>query len=45
MSDGDNNETAKIEKFDFGGGLNAGQSPPHPPSKKAFILDHSLEGS
>ena len=24
-----------------GGGLNAGQSPPHPPSKKAAIPDHS----
>ena len=32
------------EKIDFGGGFNAGQSPPHPPSKKASIPDHSLEG-
>ena len=45
MSDGDNNKTTKIEKFGFGGGLNAGQSPPHPPSKKASVLDCSLEGS
>ena len=34
----------KNEKIDFGWGLNAGQSPPHPPSKKASILDRSLEG-
>ena len=27
-----------------GGGLNASQSPPHPPSKKAAIPDHSQEG-
>ena len=27
-----------------GGGLNASQSPPHPPSKKAAILDHAQEG-
>ena len=27
-----------------GGGLNASQSPPHPPSKKVAILDHSREG-
>ena len=33
-----------MEKIDFGGGLNAGQSPPHPPSKKASILDCSQEG-
>ena len=44
MSNGDNNETTKIEKFDFGGGLNAGWSPPHPPSKKASVSDHSVEG-
>ena len=27
-----------------GGGLNAGQSPPHPPSKKVAILDCAQEG-
>ena len=27
-----------------GGGLNAGQSPPHPPSKKAAITDRTQEG-
>ena len=27
-----------------GGGLNAGQSPPQPPSKKAAIPDRSREG-
>ena len=27
-----------------GGGLNAGQSPPHPPSKEVAILNHSQEG-
>ena len=31
-------------KFDSDGGLNAGQSPPHPPTKKASVLDRSLEG-
>ena len=35
-------ETPKIKIC--GGGLNASQSPPHPPSKKAAILDHSREG-
>ena len=34
------NETPKI----CGGGLNTGWSPPHPPSKKAAIPDHSREG-
>ena len=32
-------ETMKIENC--GGGLNAGQSPPHPPSKKAATSDCS----
>ena len=36
------NETPKIKKI-CGEGLNAGQSPPHPPSKKAAISDHSQE--
>ena len=36
------NETTKIKNF--GRGLNAGQSPAHPPSKKAAVLDHSQEG-
>ena len=27
-----------------GRGLNAGQSPPHPPSKKVAILDRAREG-
>ena len=36
------NETAKIKIC--GRGLNAGWSPPHPPSKKAAAPDHSHEG-
>ena len=36
------NETTTIENC--GRGLNAGQSPAHPPSKKASILNHSQEG-
>ena len=44
MNDDHNNETAKMKKIDFGGGLNAIRSPPHPPSKKASVPDHSLEG-
>ena len=36
------NETKKLKIC--GGGLNAGQSPPHPPSKKVAILDHAREG-
>ena len=43
MRDDHYNETAKMKKFDFGGGLNAGWSPPHPPSKKASIPDCSQE--
>ena len=39
-SNGDN----KILKFDFEGGLNASQSAPHPPTKKASVPDRSLEG-
>ena len=31
----------KYEKIDFGRGLNASRSPPHPPSKKASVPDHS----
>ena len=38
------NETTKIKNLKIcGGGINAGWSPPHPPSKKAAILDHSQE--
>ena len=36
------NETTKVKNC--GGGLNAGWSPPHPPSKKVAALDHSREG-
>ena len=36
------NETQKLKIC--GGGLNASWSPPHPPSKKAAILDHAQEG-
>ena len=36
------NETTKIKNC--GRGLNAGQSPPHPPSKKVAAPDHSQEG-
>ena len=39
------NETTKIKNLKIcGGGLNASQSPPHPPSKKTAIPDHSREG-
>ena len=39
------NETTKIKNLKTcGGGLNAGQSPPHPPSKKVAIPDHSRGG-
>ena len=38
--DRDKNETPKI----CGRGLNTGQSPPHPPSKKVAIRDCSQEG-
>ena len=39
------NETTKIKKLKIcGGGLNADQSPPHPPSKKVAIPDRSQEG-
>ena len=36
------NETQKLKIC--GGGLNASQSPPHPPSKEAAIPDHAREG-
>ena len=36
--------TTKFLKFGFDGGLNAGRSPPHPPTKKASVLDRSFEG-
>ena len=36
------NETQKLKIC--GGGLNAGRSPPHPPSKKVVIPDHAREG-
>ena len=36
------NKTTKIKNC--GGGLNASQSPPHPPSKKAATPDCSREG-
>ena len=44
MSDDRNklNETQKLKIC--GGGLKAGQSPPHPPSKKAAIPDCAQEG-
>ena len=47
MSDVHNkvNETTKIKNLKIcGGGLNAGRSPAHPPSKKVAILDCSQEG-
>ena len=28
----------------FGGGLNAGRSPPHPPSKEVAVPDHARKG-
>ena len=38
-------ETTKIKNLKiYGGGLNASWSPPHPPSKKAAVPDHSQEG-
>ena len=36
------NETEKLKIC--GRGLNAGRSPPHPPSKEAAILDHARKG-
>ena len=36
--------TTKFLKFGLDRGLNAGQSPPHPPAKKASVPDRSLEG-
>ena len=36
------NETQKLKVC--GGGLNAGRSPPHPPSKKAAVPDRAREG-
>ena len=36
------NETEKSKIH--GGGLNASQSPPHPPSKEAVILDCTWKG-
>ena len=37
--------TNEMEKLKIsGGGLNAGWSPPHPPSKEAAILDHARKG-
>ena len=36
------NETEKLKIC--GGGLNAGWSPPHPPSKEAAIPDHAQKG-
>ena len=47
MSDdhGKVNETTKIKNLKIcGGSLNAGQSLPHPPSKKVAIPDRSREG-
>ena len=39
------NETTKIKNLKIcGGGLNARQSPSHPPSKKTAITDPSQEG-
>ena len=41
MSD-DHDKLNELQKLKIcGGGLNAGQSPPHPPSKKAAIPDHA----
>ena len=36
------NETEKLKIC--GGGLNANQSPPHPPSKKAAVPDRTWKG-
>ena len=37
--------TNKMEKLKIcGGGLNAGRSPPHPPSKEATVLDRVRKG-
>ena len=39
------NETTKIKNLKIcSRGRNAGRSPPHPPSKKVAIPDHSQEG-
>ena len=41
MSD-DHDKLNELQKLKIcGGGLNAGQSPPHPPSKKVAIPDHA----
>ena len=44
MSD-DRNKLNEMQKLKIcGGGLNASQSSPHPPSKKAAIPDRTQEG-
>ena len=41
----DHDKLSETQKLKIcGGGLNASQSPPHPPSKKAAVLDHAQEG-
>ena len=37
----DHDKIKETTKKIVAGGLNTGQSPPHPPSKKAAILDYS----
>ena len=39
----DRDKLSETPKF-CSGGLNTGQSPPHPPSEKAAVPDHSREG-